>query len=109
MHAIDHGGTATRGGESGLVRVDLQRLSWTLLSDAEERRSGRSDAVDAGRARHAGFGHSNDSGLFPTSTRAKRAQLRNMARSSATRFTIAPDYDTGGGKRFSAAKLYCRV
>src|SRR5215831_16690862 len=109
MHAIDHGGIATRGGESRLVRVDLQRSSWTLLSNAEERRSGRSDAVDAGRARHAGLGHSNDSGLFPPSTRAKRTQLRNMARSSATRITIAPDYDSGSGERFSAAKLYWRV
>src|SRR5215470_8999954 len=109
MHAIDHGGIATRGGESGLVRVDLQRPSWTLLSDAEERRSGRSDAVDTGRACHAGLGHSNDSGLFPTSTRAKRAQFRNMARSSATRITIAPDDNTGSGKRFSAAKLHWRV
>src|SRR5262249_12534890 len=109
MHAIDHGGIATGGGESGLVRVDLQRSSWTLFSDAEERRPGRSDAVDANRARHAGLGHSNDSSLFPTSTRAKRAQLRDMARSSATRTTVAPDYDTGSGKRFSAAKLYWRV
>src|SRR5205823_353893 len=101
---------STRTVMAGLREViETQGLFCSLYSDrghplflyTQGRRESRQTASDTSGPGAQGVGGADDSGLFPASARAQRAQLRDLAREVAARAAAGRDSDGRRGQSIS--------